>query len=197
MANPDDVLSVNGYSVLSVKLPSLPSFSEQAWHYLYLHRHEPKIPTRDDDRTLFVVNVPIDATEAHFRCLFQKLASARVVNAQLSSSINRPESNPVSRPPPAPNVKSNKKRKRIAVEEAEAGAHQLPDTWDRQVQRSGGTALIVFENKAGLATALKAVHGKRSKDLVWGEGTGPEIPVLGSNRTILMLRHSYPSGLVG
>src|SRR5271169_2225261 len=68
--------SLGEYSILPISLPPIPSFHIRATHCLYLKRHEPKIPTPSDVRSLFLVNVPFDSTEAHFRAIFTALIGA-------------------------------------------------------------------------------------------------------------------------
>src|SRR5204863_8795339 len=72
---------IGDYLILPLKLPSLPAFPVPATHYLYVRKHTPKKPTLADSRTLFLVNVPIDATEAHFRAVFASLIGAGKVES--------------------------------------------------------------------------------------------------------------------
>ncbi|ERT02276.1 ribosomal rRNA-processing protein 7 [Sporothrix schenckii 1099-18] len=67
--------SFGDYAVLPVQLPQLPSLAHlpPATHFLYVRRNAPKIATADDERSLFVANVPVDSTEEHFRALFALL----------------------------------------------------------------------------------------------------------------------------
>ena len=70
--------TVGEFSVLPVRLPQLPSLTlpTPATHYIYVRRNAPKIATEDDDRSLFLSNVPVDATEDLFRELFSLLVGA-------------------------------------------------------------------------------------------------------------------------
>lgn len=179
----DNILSLNGYTVLKLKLASQPSFQEPAWHHLYFRRHEPKFPGPDDDRTLFTVNVPIDATEVHFRSLFGKLAGSRVETVQFGSAGSPDES--ANHAKQIARFQHKKKRKRDQVDDTEEKG-DLPETWDRVLRRSGSTALIVFVDRAGLSASLKAAQRGKGKTLVWGEGIEQDVPVLGSHRKIVL-----------
>jgi RNA recognition motif-containing protein len=181
----NNVLSVNGYLVLKIRLPSSPSFRESAWHYLYLRRHEPKIPGPDDERTLFIVNIPVDSTEAHFRSLFARLGGAKIESVQLDRS--RPIISPKEVAVTAPKARPNKrKRKRGKVDDEDRkeskDAGDLPEVWDRQLLQSGSSGLIVFSDKTGLIAVLKAVKRGQGTKLAWGEGVDQEtVAVLGSH----------------
>jgi ribosomal RNA-processing protein 7 len=144
---PETPSSISGYTVLPVRLPVLPSFKEAAIHYLYLRRHEPKIPTPDDARTLFAVNIPFDATDAHFRYLFSRIGGGRVDSVKFLG--NRRTLTDVGQPIAAP-PKGSKKRKRDRIEREDGAASALPETWDRGLHPSGSTALIVFVDSGSL-----------------------------------------------
>lgn len=170
--------SIHGYMILSLSLPTQRSFKEPAVHYLYCRRHEPKVPGPDDDRTLFVVNVPSDATEAHFQKLFTSLGGGRVelVKFEGARSISKPAIAPAEQP----KSKGKKKRKRDDVQK-EAG--ELPEVWDRQLHRSGGTGLVVFVDKAALDASMKAIFKRGRKTVVkWGEQAEDKASGLGSHR---------------
>lgn len=188
--------TISDYQVLPVSVPPTPSFPTPAIHHIYVRQHAPKIPTPDDSRSLFLVNTPIDSTEAHFRGVFNSLVGAGRFE---SISFEDEKNNSPSGLPPLPNVAidnnpRNKKRKRdqtdaLAIDEQET---ELPHVWDRQLRRSGGTAVVVFADEASVNAVLKAVQklhksGKskenKSKYPVWGEGiSGKDIPPLGSAR---------------
>lgn len=51
----------------------------RTYHYLYLQPHSPRLPHPDTSRSLYAVNIPIDATEAGIRALFaEQLGGWRV-----------------------------------------------------------------------------------------------------------------------
>jgi ribosomal RNA-processing protein 7 len=172
---------IHGYTVLPVELKTLPSFKEAAIHYLYLRRHEPRIPTPDDSRTLFAVNIPFDATEAHFRYLFSGIGGGRVDSVKFLGNKRFPSD--VRQPVAAPS-KGSKKRKRDHTEQEDSAASSLPNVWDRELHPSGSAALIVFVDKESLDVTMKALkrYGK-GKLAMWGKGVeGEKVPALGSQR---------------
>lgn len=67
--------SLGDYAVLPVQLPQPPSVAHlaPATHFLYVRRDAPKTATADDERSLFIANVPVDGTEEHFRAFFASL----------------------------------------------------------------------------------------------------------------------------
>ncbi|KAI9885126.1 MAG: hypothetical protein M1823_003095 [Watsoniomyces obsoletus] len=184
-----DVVSINGYSILKLKLPSQPAFRTPAWHHLYLRRHESKLPSLSDDRTLFVVNVPVDATEAHFRTLFTRLGHGRIESVRFDRT--REASTPTVTPI-LPTKEKNKKRKRVDEEDADEQHTELPETWDREIYQSGSTALIVFADRASLNATLKALNRTHKRPLIWGEGLTDTLPELGSHRYYVHHRMRYP-----
>ena len=178
--------SVGGYQILPLSLPPLPALPKPATHYLYLTPHEPKIPTASAIRSLFVVNVPFDATEVHMKHLFSTqlgLSHGRIEDVQFASEKRRI----LSDEPPlslASTEKRGKKRKRlpdvVPIEEHKGAG--LPQSWNRDLQLNGGTAVITFVDRPSMDAALKAVKKARKdrKEVVWGEGLGNEVPRLGS-----------------
>ncbi|KAI1318274.1 Ribosomal RNA-processing protein 7 [Mortierella claussenii] len=83
---------IANFYILPVHMPNItcsPSSSSSSYnnvlHYLYFKKHEsPKQDTKSPkDRTLFVLNVPVDATESHLRELFKpygRVASIHFLN---------------------------------------------------------------------------------------------------------------------
>jgi ribosomal RNA-processing protein 7 len=167
--------SVNDYTVLPLSIPPTSSFPVATKHYLYLRPNAPKIATDNTPRELFVVNLPIDATEAHLRALFASHGGGASVDrvefegARTGKKVTAPVTS-----------KSGKKRKRGT--EGEAKAVELPEMWDRSVGRSGNTCVVVFVDAAaaelGLKEVKKAVKG--AKEIVWGNEAGEKVPALGA-----------------
>lgn len=178
-------LQISGYSVLPLALPVQRSFPTPATHYLYLRPHEPKIPTADTPRSLFLVNVPFDATEIHMRHLFgPQLGGGRVERVDFEGARSK------SKPAVAPAVqtKKGKKRKRAEIQSMEEveGA-ELPEVWDRELHRSGSTAVVLFVDRASMKASFKAAKkaAKGGKEIVWGQGVEEKVPRLGSERKFL------------
>ncbi|KAI0012702.1 ribosomal RNA-processing protein 7-domain-containing protein [Xylariaceae sp. FL0662B] len=188
--------SSDEFSVLPISIPPLPSFPVQAIHYLYLRRNAPKIATANDSRSLFLANIPCDSTEAHFRALFANLVGAgRFESANLDRSKKALSSH---EPAQATRLAAHHKKRKRADEELqnlkEELAAELPDTWTRQVYRSGSSAVALFADEKSIELVLKAVKKlKKSKNLpVWGEGVNGRVPPLGSQWLKAHNVMSYP-----
>ena len=179
---------VHGFHVLPLTFPALPSLPTTATHYLYIAGHDPKVPTETTPRSLFIVNVPIDATEAHIRHLLSSqlgLPQGRI--EEVSFEKQRDYQN-VGRSGPEGGDGGGQSRKRKrsipqrpvrVLEES-----RLPSMWDRELQVNGGSAIVTFVDKVSMDVALKAVARaiKSTTQIIWGEGLNVELPQLGSAR---------------
>jgi ribosomal RNA-processing protein 7 len=177
---------VNGFHVLPLTTPSSSAYPHKATHYLYVRANTPKVPTEDTSREVFLVNVPVDATELHVRSLFaDQLGGLRIEKvafegARVGKGINAPV---------APTTQG-KKRKRISedaeddsnLDDEEVGL--LPETWDRSLHHSGGTAIATFVDKTSADLAIKEVRKavKAKREIQWGAGLAKKLPSLGSAR---------------
>lgn len=178
--------TIGEFSVLPLSIPPLPSYPQTTTHYVYARRHAPNRPTPDDDRSLFVTNVPVDSTEAHFRAIISTLAGNGKFES-ISFEADR-KGKPVSlEPAQAARLASaaSRKRKRDESdsdsEDEEEQVARLPPTWTRDLHRSGSTAVIVLADEKSVDIVLKAiakVH-KSKKYPVWGEGVKDKVPPLG------------------
>lgn len=171
-------------------LPGLPAHCNDAKHYIYVKPHSPSIPTADDERSLFITNIPIDTTENNMRALFQEqLGGSMVERVEFDASV-----------PAQPMHKRWKSEKPVVTEDAEQRGKKrkrnddaaviaegvvedaesaLPRLWDREVRRSGSAAVVVFVDRKSARGALKEVQKavKEGKSIVWksrGEGLGVE-----------------------
>ena len=60
----------------------------KTYHYLYLQPHSPRLPHPDTSRSLYAVNLPIDATEAGIRALFaDQLGGWRVERVRFEDEV--------------------------------------------------------------------------------------------------------------
>lgn len=171
--------------VLHLKLPRLPFQSKQAIHIAYV-RPDLKTTSPSSARSLYVSNTPIDATESQIRSLFAdqlggfRVAAVEFVEARSSSTRNR--ENPVA------SASLGRKRKRGGI--AEAGDYctnpvlDLPSTWDREVLKSGSSAVVVFADQASVEGAMRAVKrfARKRSALDWRTDVGEHCPLLGSQR---------------
>ncbi|KAJ5807551.1 Ribosomal RNA-processing protein 7 [Penicillium robsamsonii] len=194
--NSGESVQVEGYITLPVQLPTTPLFPKPATHYLYLRPHEPRIPDPDSTRSLFIVNVPIDTTEAHLRHLFgTQLAAGRVERVQFEDVQTKKRAAATTTETNL--TQSKKKRKRVTADDFERHLDEitLPSTWDRKLHKSGGHAVVIFADKPSMETSLKAATkaSRRGTTIVWGEGLPTDrIPVLGLNRYVAHERMQYP-----
>ncbi|EME45962.1 hypothetical protein DOTSEDRAFT_168167 [Dothistroma septosporum NZE10] len=192
MAGPKTPSMVHDFVVLPLRLPRQPSYPQESTHYLYLRANAPKAPTENTPREVFLVNVPVDATETHIRSLFaDQLGGARIESLAFEGArVGKGISAPVA---PA----QSKKRKRgvdenEATTEAEVGL--LPETWDRELHRSGGIAIVSFVDQASAQLALKEAKRavKSKKDITWGAGISNKLAPLGKARYLSHHRLRYP-----
>lgn len=178
---------IAGYNVLHLSLPPIASLSQQATHYLYIAPHHPKIPTPTASRSLFLVNVPFDATEGHVKHLLSAqigLPAGRIENVQFEGQRRNVSNGSEETPATSKPDKKGKKRKRGSeggnLDDMKRVA--LPSTWDRDLQTNGLTAVVLFVDRASMDAALKAVKTTRKERVepVWGEGVEGKVPALGS-----------------
>ncbi|KAK4153222.1 vanillate o-demethylase [Chaetomidium leptoderma] len=204
---PSGPTTIGDFSVLPVSIPPLPSFPRNVVHYLYVRRNAPKIPTATDARSLFLTNVPVDSTEAHFRALFASLVGAgRFESAAFEDERKDAHSQSQSpfdaaRPAHAARLlQAHSKKRKREDEEAERAreeaAARLPSTWTRPLRKSGSTAVVLLADEKSVEQVLKAigkVH-KTKKYPAWGGDNLPEgkVPPLGSIWLKSHNRLSYP-----
>ncbi|MCJ1405474.1 Ribosomal RNA-processing protein 7, partial [Xylographa trunciseda] len=183
------------YFILPLSLPTLPAIGTQAVHYLYLRPHEPKIPTPTTPRSLFLVNIPFDTTEAHIRHLCSKqlgLPSGRIEGVQFEGTrkLPSPKTNDaqagLAPTVQAQNARRSMKRKRGAEEARldQLDELRLPETWDRPIWHSGSNAVVVFVDRTSMEAVVKAVRRvvRGGGEVVWGDEMQGKVPAFGSQR---------------
>jgi len=174
-------------------IPPTTAYPKPATHTVYLRPHAPKIPTESDSRSLFLVNVPIDSTAAHFRAIITSLIGAgRVEDVTFEHEKKTTLSNEVV----LAAGQTNKKRKRDS-ENTIAGPIELPQIWDRELRRSGSTAVVVLVDEKSVESTLKAVKklhksSKENKWPIWGEGVEGKVTALGSARYAAHQKLRFP-----
>lgn len=184
---------IGDYSILLLALPPTAAYPKPATHTLYLRPHAPKIPTDDDSRSIFIVNVPIDSTPVHFRAIFTTLLGAGKFES-ITFEHEKQKAAPLTH---ALEVASKKNKKRKHGSEVPDKDTELPQIWDRQLRRSGSTAVVKLVDEKSVERALKAVrklHKSSAKDKwpIWGAGAGDKIPALGSARYLAHQKLRYP-----
>ncbi|KAJ8128254.1 hypothetical protein O1611_g5382 [Lasiodiplodia mahajangana] len=185
------------FSTLPISIPPLPSYPVPATHYVYLRRNAPKIATPDDSRSLYLANIPVDSTEAHFRALFSSLVGAGRFES-ITFEQEKKSAKTSHEPAQAERLaKHHKKRKREDEElqhRKEEAAAELPDIWTRELHRSGSSAIVVLADEKSVEVVLKAVKKlKKSKKYpMWGEGVKDSFPTLGAQWLKAHNKLSYP-----
>ena len=181
---------ISKYIVLPISIPASDSFSTPATHYLYLRPHEPKIPDPTTPRSLFLVNVPFDATHVHIRHLFSTqlgLSRGRVEDVYFEGiGQKRAGAESESRAAEEQRIeRRGKKRKRAGRNEGDTNDLEdtkLPEIWDRELHRCGSTAVVVFVDRPSAEAALHAAKRarKEGKEIIWSEELEGKVPALGS-----------------
>ncbi|KAA8612403.1 RRP7 multi-domain protein [Pyrenophora tritici-repentis] len=200
--------TVADFTILPLTLTALPGLlahCNDAKHYIYVKPHSPSIPTASDERSLFITNVPMDATESNMRALFQEqLGGSMVERVDFDASVPaQPIHKRWKSSQPAATTEDaeqrGKKRKRnddaavIAEGVVEDAESALPQLWNREVRKSGSSAVVVFVDKKSARGALREVQKavKEGKTVSWkskGEGLGVE-----RYKTHLTLQHPPPT----
>lgn len=188
------VQEVAGFIALPIQFKASASFSEPTVHYIYLRPDEPKLPTVEASRSLFLVNIPVTTTEQHLKHLFAaQLSAGRVERVDFSDSTttSKPRIETVQ---PSQN---SKKRKRIAPSELnlELENATLPKNWDRTIHPSGSHAVVIFLDRPSMEASLKAAKkaAKLRTTIIWGSGIEDQVPPLGLQRYEAHHALRYPS----
>lgn len=179
--------TVAGFTVLPITLPTLPGLPAahaSTQHYLYVKPHEPSAYTASAERSLFVANIPIDASEPNIRALFaEQLGGARVESVEFDASVPaRPlhkRWKQEKRGEDEAEEQRGKKRKRNEPEVVAEGVVEdeesaLPALWAGEVRRSGSAAVVVFVDKRSARGALKEIQAavKSGRAVEWKAGSG-------------------------
>ncbi|KAI0472964.1 ribosomal RNA-processing protein 7-domain-containing protein [Xylariaceae sp. FL0804] len=193
----EDTRSSGDFLTLPIAIPPLPAYPVPTTHYVYLRRNAPRIPTANDSRSLFLANVPVDSTEAHFRAIF-----ADLVGAGRFEGITFEQDKRAQRASHEPSqvewlAKVQKKRKRDdeeAQRRRDEVAAELPNTWPRTLHRSGSSAVVLLADEKSVESVLKAVKKlkKNKKHPLWGDGLKGKAAPLGSQWLRAHNKMAYP-----
>lgn len=177
--------TVSDFTILPLTLPSvaLPEIYADANHYLYIKPHAPSHPTASADRSLFIANVPIDASESNIRALFaEQLGGSRVESVEFDSAVPAVAGvkrwRDINKGGDAQGEARGKKRKRdediVAEGVVEDKESRLPQIWPGELRASGGTAVVVFVDERSAKGALREVQRvvKEGRSVRWVEGEG-------------------------
>ncbi|KAI0532037.1 ribosomal RNA-processing protein 7-domain-containing protein [Xylaria digitata] len=194
---PEDSTPSEGFSTLPISIPPLPSYPVHTTHYIYLRRNAPKISMPNDSRSLYLSNVPTDSTEAHFRALFSNLVGAGRFES-ITFEQDKRSAKFSHEPAQAERLaRHHKKRKREDEElqdKKEEAAAELPETWTRELHRSGSSAVALLADEKSVDSVLKAIKklSKTKKYPVWGEGLKGGVPEFGTQWLKAHNKLSYP-----
>lgn len=189
--------TIGEFSVLPLRIPALPSYQNDTTHHLYVRRHEPKITTLDDDRCLFVTNVPVDSTEPHFRAIIANLVGPgkfESIQFQSDKKSSLASLEPVQAARLTGVASRKRKRNDDELDDEEEEIARLPTTWTRKLHKSGSTAVIFLADEKSVDLVLGAiakVH-KTKKLPAWGEGVQEKVPLTGSQWLKAHNKLSYP-----
>lgn len=163
--------TVNGFSVIPV------TYSSSATHYLYVRKHIGSKDSWPDGRTLFLVNVPPDATEREIIILFKPFGTVESVsfdldkvglqNEDLSDSDSSAEEEVTADGDQPP----KKRRKTKTTKPEPPKVTPLLKTSLRTFRKSGRSAHVVFLDSSSLDRCIAASHKPRQ----WP--TSPEEPL--------------------
>lgn len=144
------------FARLLLSVPALPSYPHPTLHEVRLRRNASKTPSPTDGRTLFLKNVPADATEAHLRAVFASLVGAgRFESAAFPGS--EPRAGGGFDPAVAIKMAALTRKRKRGGDDDENAAPELPAIWGRKVHKSGSTALVTLADEKSLQLVLKAV----------------------------------------
>lgn len=173
------------FVVLPIEILPTLAYPHSALHEVRVRRNNPKVPTANDSRSLFLKNIPVDSTEAHFRSVFTHLLGA----GRFETITFEDDRVPASSVDPAQAMRLNdlaRKRKRADVEDEERrredDAAKLPEAWTRRLQKSSSTAVVLLADEKSVQLALKAIAKltKNKRFPVWGEDLAGDVPPLGA-----------------
>lgn len=186
-------LQISGYFVLPLRLPPLPSYPISATHFLYIASHQPRVPTPTAARSLFLVNVPFDATASHIKHLLSTqlgLPNGRVEDVQFEAESKRAQNDDETSGSQSKLTQKGKKRKHSMEYKdfAEFSGGDLPHVWDRDLRSPGSTAVVMLVDRASMEAVIKAIKRirKEGREPIWGEGVEDSQPALGLSRAFHM-----------
>ena len=195
---------IDDFHVLPIALPILPSYPKPAIHYLYLKPDTPPEPTPASQRSLFLVNTPLDSTEEHFKHLFSaqlRLPTGRIQRVAFAPTLRdlppppQPDDPEPAAPAPLATSGGKSKKRKHATEPTPSSLPELTGEFpgarlDRELHGRGGTATVEFVDRASMEVALKVAKRAcraRPPAMTWGEGLTAELPPLGSQRMIPLI----------
>ncbi|KAF9583847.1 Ribosomal RNA-processing protein 7 [Lunasporangiospora selenospora] len=177
----DSLDLIANFFILPLHMPALattapasstPAQYKNVLHYLYFKKHEsPKEDRRTPkDRTLFVLNVPSDATESHFRDLFKpygRVAAVHFINRVRDTNMTKDEREHQEELEHLEREAALKEAEEKAKKNKKGGKKQQPQleahSLTRTILGSGSQAFVVFLEEQELTKVL----GMKKKSRTW------------------------------
>ncbi|KAF8951836.1 Ribosomal RNA-processing protein 7, partial [Entomortierella lignicola] len=142
-------------------------------HYLYFKKHEsPKQDAKTPkDRTLFLLNIPVDATESHIRELFKpygRVASVHFLNRVRDNNLTKEEREQqeelerLEREAEAIEEAKNTKGKKGNKKQPSTSSTETTQDQRRKLFATGSQAYVVFLEEQELVKVLNMKKKKRS-----------------------------------
>lgn len=147
-------------------LPVVVDAAKNVRHYFYMRKHESKALVDEDikDRTLFLLNLPVDTTDHHINKLFKGHTIEKITYNNAGSTVGEDYWRIAAANEEKKEVvvtKPTKKSKKVEPKEEEKKLREL-----RKLYSSGSSAHIVFASEEDLAEVLnmRRVEKKWAKD---------------------------------
>ncbi|KAL0080110.1 SSU rRNA processing protein [Phycomyces blakesleeanus] len=179
-----------GFTILPVLV------AENTRHYMYLKKHESRNATEllPNNRSLFVLNLPVDTTDDHLRQLFGDSGTIKRIfyhngvaaDTVYDSDCSDEEEFGVVEASPEKKEKESKKSKKRKNLERRKEEEEAPIEL-RKVLHTGSSAHIVFAHTKMLEAALNT-----ARDRVWTAGENVNVQSLGFDRYMLRFSVSRP-----
>jgi ribosomal RNA-processing protein 7 len=167
---------ISGFTPIPITYPSTSASSSAVTHYIYARIHSGSKKVKDglpDGRTLFLVNIPPDATEREVVKLFKSAGMVEKVvfgvedveevgrDAEDDEEEEEEEEGAESEKAMIVEGENPKKRRKIPKEETPKVV-PLPTAPLRTLRKTGGTAHVVFLDSSSLDRAVNSLSKPRS-----------------------------------
>lgn len=203
--------SLAGFVALPVVLQSK-ALGKDVKHYIYIKAYEPKIPDEESPRALFLVNIPVTATEAQLRHLITtQIGGAHVQSVYFagqdgaSSTSSSSALIATTKGTPKEPATTLGKRKRPAQESAEEisarlSTFSLPSTKPSSFHTTGSSAIAIFLDRPSRDLTLRACQktarslaSNKTKPIIWSAGLeASKQPLFGLARYEAQRTLTYP-----
>ncbi|KAF8929801.1 ribosomal RNA-processing protein 7-domain-containing protein [Dissophora ornata] len=195
---------ISNFYILPLHMPSIstspssPHTSkayQNVLHYLYFKKHEsPKQDAKTPkDRTMFILNIPVDATESHVRELFKpygRVVSVHFTNRIRDTNLTKEEreqqeelerlEREATEKEAEANLKAKGKKAGNKKQQATTTSEEVEEGHRRTLFASGSQAFVVFLEEQELTKALNMKRKKRSWINTGSDATPADVARLSS-----------------